>query len=233
MEDALLFIESQQSWIYLALGLIGLVYLNTTLRAYKDLRRAIFGLERDRSRSRLARSGAMLSLVVAGVVATFVIANFAGPALPISLRPTIAPTVSLLATPETNESVVLEGMGTVGPSTLVTLDGSGCQNPSATMLSPEPGGTVSDVVEFLGVANTPSFAFYKIEYNSLGPGSPWLTIAASTVPVCTENCEEEELLGTWDTTLVTPGDYGVRLVVMDTAGNAPFPCEFLLRVMPQ
>ncbi len=39
-------------------------------------------------------------------------------------------------------------------------------------------------------------------------------------------------LGFWDTTLVNPGDYGFRLVVTDTAGNAPLPCVRRVRVLP-
>jgi hypothetical protein len=39
-------------------------------------------------------------------------------------------------------------------------------------------------------------------------------------------------LGTWDTRLVVPGEYALRLVVTDTVGNAPQPCVILVRVLP-
>jgi hypothetical protein len=32
--------------------------------------------------------------------------------------------------------------------------------------------------------------------------------------------------------LVTPGQYAMQLVVTDTLGNAPLPCQILLQVTP-
>jgi hypothetical protein len=59
MEEVLLLIEANQRWIFLLLGLLGLVYFGSVLRAYDRYRSAIYGLERERSISRLRRSGGM------------------------------------------------------------------------------------------------------------------------------------------------------------------------------
>lgn len=231
MEEAILFIEANQSWIYLVLVLLAVIYAWLLLQAYQRLRSAVFGLERERAISRLTRAGAMLALILSGILATFVVTTFASPAIPPALRPTALPTVSLLATSPPEEG---SGGGPGAPATPLTvemIDGSGCQNPEATILSPDTGEAVSGEVELLGTANIPGFAFYKLEYHDLKSGSDWLAISASNQPVC-EGCDPEELLGIWDASLVTPGQYAVQLVVTDTLGNAPLPCQILLQVVP-
>jgi hypothetical protein len=86
-------------------------------------------------------------------------------------------------------------------------------------------------VSVQGTADIPNFAFYKYEYIELAaglpaPGAVWRAISAGTEP------KTDEELGAWDTTLVIPGDYAFRLVVTDTAGNAPLPCVQRVRVLP-
>ena len=108
----------------------------------------------------------------------------------------------------------------------------GCATPNATITSPLSGENVQGEVRFLGTANIPGFAFYKLEYHDLKPESSWQAISASNTPVCEQGCEETEILGTWDTSLVRPGQYAVQLVVTDTLGNAPFPCQIRLQIVP-
>jgi len=232
MEEILLFIEERQNWIYVILALAGLVYLRSIFRSYKEFRGANFGLERERAMSRLIRSGAMLVLVFAGLAATFVIATFAWPALPVSIRQTPIPTVSLLATPEVDVDTAGDEFITATPRDPRAVDSSGCLNPQATITDPQDGDSVSGLVMVLGTANIPNFAFYKIEYKRLAPGEVWHPISAGTLPVCEDGCQVMEELGTWNTTLVTPGEFAFRLVVMDAEGNAPLPCEIQLRVLP-
>jgi hypothetical protein len=234
MEEIILSIEAFQSWIYLVLGLAGLIYTALVLRAYRDVRASIYGLERERATRRITRSGAMLVLIVAGLAATFVISNFASPAIPASARPTALPTVSLLATPQRGPGIVSGPFETATPIVASAIDGAGCTNELATIRSPETNSTVRGEIQFLGTANITNFAFYKLEYHDLRPESTWLAIWASNVPVCETGCQEEDgdLLGSWDTTLVRPGQYVVQLVVTDTQGNAPLPCQVLLQVVP-
>jgi hypothetical protein len=233
MEEIILSIEANQNWIYLLLGSAGMVYLLLLLRAYGDLRAAVFGLERERSVQRIKRSAAMLALVLAGLGATFVLSTFAGPALPASVRPTLLPTVSLLATAIPKAGTADAAFVTATPLQAGGIDGAGCTNETATISSPLSNTTVQGEVEFLGTANIENFAFYKIEYHDLNPDSTWLTISASNQPVCVEGCAGgEETLGTWDTSLVRPGQYAVQLVVTDTQSNAPHPCQILLQIVP-
>ncbi|MEE9507771.1 MAG: hypothetical protein V3V44_00655, partial [Anaerolineales bacterium] len=66
MEEALVFIEENQLWIYIILFLAGLIYLRLVISRSGDYQRTFFGLERERARSKLARAITMLGLVIIG-----------------------------------------------------------------------------------------------------------------------------------------------------------------------
>jgi hypothetical protein len=230
MEETLVLIEENQSWIYLGLSLFGLIYLRLAVIRYRDYKSTFFGLERDRARGRLIQSILMLIIVAVGLLVTFLAATFGGPALPIAARPTVLPTVSLLKTPE----VTLAGSQAEVSSTPVEnaiLEGMGCANPDATITSPKDGDSIDNVVDVFGTANIPGFAFYKVEIKSSATQAIWQAIGAGNEPIC-ENCDLEGPLARWDTSLVSPGEYSLRLTVMDTVGNAPLPCELKVQVLP-
>jgi hypothetical protein len=225
MEEALVFIERQQVWIFLLLGLFALIYLRQTLLAIQEVRASVFGLERERSMGKLHRAAAMLTLAGAGLLATLVITTFISPSVPLSARPTAIPTVSLLSSPS---PAAVQAPGGLPPTTMPEpgLDGSGCLNPQATLTSPVDGQSLTGMVEVRGTADIVNFAFYKYEYRSSSAGSVWRSISAGTKPVV------DGLLGNWDTSLVLPDEYLFRLVVTDTAGNAPLPCVIKVYVAP-
>lgn len=224
MEDVLLFVEEQQAWIYLLFGIFVVIYLKATLDAAAELRASLFGLERERSTAKLRRSAALLTVSLAVLLTTFVLATYAGPAVPAADRPTPLPTVSLLATPQVTLAVQNGTPATAIPLSSDDLDSAGCANLSATMTSPVEGAVLQDAVDIQGTANIPNFSFYKYEYRSTQPDSTWRTISAGTIPVV------EDKLGTWDTSLLIPGDYALRLIVTDTSGNAPLPCVIRVTV---
>jgi hypothetical protein len=226
MEQALLFIEENQAWIYSLLLLVGLIYLRSTMRGLSELRAALFGLERESAQAKLTRGAAMLGLALAGLVTVFVVSTFLAPTLPAAVPPTPLPTVSFLETQEPGAAFAGGGPFQATPQALETTDSSGCQSTVATISSPESGSRVSGVVTVEGTANIPSFAFYKLEYRLLRPGEEWRAIYADTSP------KADQVLGTWDTSLREPGEYQFRLVVTDTAGNGPMPCVIQLTVVP-
>ncbi len=229
MEEVLLLVQSHQGWIYLVLAVAGAAYARTAWRRYRVRQNAMFGLERERADQGMGSAIGMLVLVGAAVLATFVIATFLAPAVPASARPTAVPTVSLLASAQPAP----QGTGFAAATALpqATLDRVGCENPLATLTSPEDGASLSGLVSVTGTANTLNFAFFKYEYIPVSagipvPGAVWRAISAGTIPVVDGD------LGAWDTSLVTPGDYAFRLVVTDTAGNAPMPCVLTVRILP-
>lgn len=230
MGEILVLIEQHQSWIYVLLSLSGLIYLRLVIKRYREMQCTFFSLERERARSRLLQSLVMLGMILGGLILVFILTTFISPVIPLAARPTVLPTVSLLGTPiETSVEEI------VGPTT-TTISGSeipsGCANPNATITSPEEGESISGLVEVSGAANIPGFAFYKIEVRSLSPDAVWRAIGAGTEPVCDQGCNISEILARWDASLVTPGEYIFRLMVLDAAGNAPLPCEVSVRVLP-
>jgi hypothetical protein len=225
MAEALLFLEEYQGWVYLVLGLAVLVYLRLTWRWYRSRRETIFSLEREQATDRLTRSATLLGLALALLAATFFATTVLGPSMPVSERPTALPTVSLLVTATFVQSEA-EALMTSTPLPTTEVDSAGCANTLATILTPATGESLTGAVEITGTADIPNFAFYKYEYISLTPGAVWRAIGAGT------RTTRDSLLGTWDTTLVLPGEYALRLVVTDTAGNAPQPCVILVRVLP-
>jgi hypothetical protein len=231
MEAFVLFLEEQQGWFYSLLVLAGILYLRLAFKSYRDLNAALFRLERERAKARLFRSLAMLILIFAAAAAVFILTTFASPAIAMQDRATPLPTVSLLTSPEAGGTQVA-GVGATEAELPSDLDASGCANQNATITSPEDGDSLSGVVTIMGTANIPNFAFYKIEFRSVTPDSTWMAVMAGTETVCDSGCQVEDELGSWDTSLVTPGDYALRLVVTDTAGNAPLPCTIRLKVLP-
>lgn len=232
MEEFLLFVEEQQAWFYGLLVLAGILYLRSVFQSFRELRAALFRLERERARARMMRSIAMLLLILSTAVSVFIVTTFASPALSMQEHGTPLPTVSLIATAG-GEEMALEGVGATGtPPQPSGLDTQGCENPNATIAEPQDEDSISGVVTLRGAANVQNFAFYKIEYRGVTPEATWMAILAGTETVCEEGCQVSEELGTWDTSLVTPGDYLVRLVVTDTAGNAPLPCTIRLKILP-
>ena len=92
-------------------------------------------------------------------------------------------------------------------------------------LSPENGETIKDIVEIIGSADIPNFGFYKFEMAAISDIS-WLTIQAG------ETITQTGRLGYWDTTRLSPGEYGLRLVVTDNQGQSTEPCMIQVRVDP-
>lgn len=227
MTEVLLVIDQNSVWIYAGLLLALLVYLRSVLRRYRDYRVAMYGLERDKAMEGIRRGLAMMGLIGAAAVSVFLIETLLVPAVPAGNRPTPMPTVSLLATPGATGEPTELAFSAATPLPLGTLIGAGCENPEATITAPVPGETVRGVIELEGTADIQNFAFYKYEIRSLaggGESSSWQAVSAGTTPV------RSEVLGTWDTTLVTPGPYAVRLIVTDAAGNAPQPCQIQVQV---
>ncbi len=226
MEEALLVIQAFQGWIYAILGLALVIYARLVVKWYGEYRRSIFGLERDHAASRLTRSIAMLALVALVGVGTFLVATFLGPSVPLAARPTPIPTISLLLTVPSVGALTREPDSDIAPASADLPSESGCLNPRATITSPLPGEELRGRIDVQGSADIASFAFYKIEVRADAPGTTWQAITAGTEPV------NQDVLGAWDTRLAQVGRYFLRLVVTDTAGNAPLPCGFEVMVLP-
>ena len=229
MEEALSFFRTYEMWMYVILLLAGIIYIRRFILAWEELRRAAFGLERESAQSHLNQSAGMLVLLFIMAVAIFVIVSFVAPAFPASI-PLQTPTMDLLASPSATleEGTFPEPLETPTvdlPSLTATIEvvGEGCI-PGQIMLSdPVDGAQISGVIVILGTANVENFGFYKYEVARLGE-TVWQTIQAGRDLV--ENGE----LGQWDTRTMAPGDYMLRLVIVDNQGESLDPCVIRVNV---
>jgi hypothetical protein len=229
MEEILGFFRTYEMWMYVILMLAGLIYIRRFVLAWEELRRAAFGLERESAQSHLNQSAGMLVLLFIMAAAIFVIVSFVAPAFPASV-PLLTPTMDLLVSPSStleDETLPAEaGTPTAdAPSLTATIEviGEGCI-PGEIMLSePTDGAQVSGVIVLLGTASVENFGFYK--YEVARPGDTlWQTIQAG------RDIVQDGELGQWDTRTMAPGDYMLRLVIVDNQGESLEPCVIRVNV---
>ena len=89
----------------------------------------------------------------------------------------------------------------------------------------KPGDEIKGTIELTGTVDIPNFGFYKYEVAPNGSDT-WATIAAGREVV------KDASLGRWDTTALTPGDYQLRLVLVDNQGTVLPPCVVPVQVVP-
>lgn len=253
MEEALSFFRAFEVWIYLLLGLGGLLYIRKFIIAWQELRGASFGLERESAQARLNRSASMLVILLTMAVAEFVAVSFIAPGMP-GANPLLTPTLDLMATATTTlpastpvsgdvvatpipaggatvpaetipgtESAVTLPTPTSGPAFITGQEG--CVEGQVEITSPQPGEEVSGIVEVTGTANIPNFGFYMFQMKR-PEESVWLTLQAGNSVV------DNAALGNWDTRRLSPGEYQLALVVVDNQAQTSAPCSVQVRVSP-
>jgi hypothetical protein len=228
MEEALGFFRAFETWIYLLLGLWGLITIRKFLLAWQELRGATFGLERESAQTRLNQSASILVLILTMIVTEFIVVSFIAPALPGPIAlPT--PTLDLLATPAGTlapgtppSETTLTAQTTLQPD-LMSAISSGCIAGQVQITIPSNGEEVKGVIPVVGTANIPNFGFYKFEIKRPDE-TTWLTIQAGNIPI------SEGKLGDWDTSRLAPGDYQLALVVVDNQAESSPPCVVQVRV---
>jgi hypothetical protein len=76
---------------------------------------------------------------------------------------------------------------------------------------------VTGVIQIRGAASVENFNYYKFEFR-VPPAGEWSFITSYSHSVA------DGVLGEWNTDTVPPGEYDLRLVVVDGTGNFPEPC---------
>jgi hypothetical protein len=215
------FLRAAEVWIYILLALAALIPMRWMIQGISDYRSSLFGLERDIARRRINQSIGFLILIVLLSVGVFGFVTFIGTS-PITALMLPTPTLNLSPTSTPVLSIALGGTS----NSILTSDAaSSCVPGQVEWTSPQAGQEVSGKVELKGNASVPNFGFYKYEYSQ--NGTDWLTIQAGTSVVT------NGVLGNWDTTLLVPGDYQIRLIVSDNQGSPSLPCTITIRVVPE
>ena len=229
MEVILPYLKNYEVWIYCLLGLIALVYLQKLIVAWKDWQGTVFGLEQEVAQRRFSTALTILLLLVAFVLLEFLIVSFVAPSYPQNLALPTA-TLDLLATPTitivarvdaTTAAVTQEVTSSL---TVQPPQQEGCIPGQIEWLAPKPGQEIRQTIELKGTVNVPNLGFYKYQY-SKPEEDVWTDIAAGNQP------KLDGQIGFWNTSQLVPGDYLLRLVVLDNQ-NQPFPaCVIPVRVM--
>ena len=228
------FLADYAPFVYGAIALIALYLIRRALMARRERTSAIFPLEREVAVARTYRTFGIAILLLALLLATWAAANLLLPRMqhmegvitptpdllvlidtptPTSAPPTATPTITPTPKPRpTRKPPVVQATPTP------VVQPPQCPNPDAAIASPGNGQTAEGDLPVTGTASIDGFQFYKLEW--LGPADPeqWNWFAGSEHPVV------GSVLGVLNTSGFAPGNYTIRLVVVDNTGNYPSPC---------
>jgi len=223
MAEIYQFLSKYEVLIYIVLAIGGLLAFRRLFVTWNEWRESVYALEREFALHRMSQAVAFVILIFILFFGELTTVSFVIPGLPASFFLS-TPTIDVLATPTGTISPALATRIALTPLTVPTPGNtSGCNAGKLMITSPKSGSEVSGIVDLVGTVNIPDFGFYKYEVAPLNTNN-WATIAASTTPVPNSS------LGQWDTSVLTPGDYQLRLVVTDTQGRSLPPCVIPLRV---
>jgi hypothetical protein len=219
-------LASYEPLIYIALAIGGLFAFRRMWRSWREWRDSVYGLEREFALRRLVQATGAAFLILVLVFVEFFVATFIAPSLP-ATDILATPTLDLLLTPAETLSPEQATQAALSPVTQSVPSGmSGCIPDQIMITAPEPGATVTGTVEITGTASVPNFGFFKYEVAPMGSQN-WATISAGREP------KINEVLGTWNTSSLTNGDYFLRLVITDNVGISLEPCVIAVGVANQ
>lgn len=193
-----------------------LVYVRKTYLSWHEWSGAVFGLEKENAQRKFNQGVTVLVFCVLLVSGLFIVNTFITPAVP-GVAQMATPTINLtqsITTPTIAPSVETTAQGLI--PTITSYLSRGCIPGQIDWTDPQNGGTINGKVELKGTVAIEDLGFYKYEYAAVGSDT-WTTIAAGSSSVA-----NAPLGGAWDTGALVPGDYQLRLVVMDNQ-NQPLP----------
>lgn len=220
MIEFLRYIRDVEYLVYFILGVLAVWQLRNFFVAWEELRAAAFGLEKESAQTRLNKSAALLVVLLFLTAAEFGLVTFIIPAVP-GVDPLPTATIDLLAT-----STVTVAPETISEPTSTPLFGGsgtpelpeGCIPGEIMITYPEANSVVSGKFDIEGSASIDDFGFYKFEFSPTNSEN-WLTIQAGDKPLV------DDVLGFWETSQLEPGNYTLRLVVLDNQGIQRDPCS--------
>jgi len=205
---------------------IATVYLRKLVIALHDWRNTQFGLERQVEQKRISEAVSVLVLVVCMGVVVFGINTFVPSVIPLT-QELSTPTLNPLAAATTTLPAINITVAGTQPLTTTTppiQTANGCVPGKVELTYPQDGAAIGGSIDIKGTVKVNNFGFLKYEYAPSG-STTWATIAAShaiTPP--------DSVLGSWDTSLLVPGVYQLRLVVEDNGVELP-PCIVTVTVL--
>jgi hypothetical protein len=260
MERAFIFILRNDVWIYI-LSVLGIIwYTNQLFQSRKILRRAMFGLEREKGRK--MQTTAVFFLLFFGGTIAFVlyVNNTIAPTIPDSAWKPPTPTPNIFATPLSSPTPL--GTAEIRPPDptpelvpTITLASdainppttSDNEDPQLTDLTPIPntptpsgptptpfvdctvdlnisepsnGSVVAEVINFRGTANTPNFAYYRLEANGPETDGVWASLLGRDM----DQPIRDNFMGNVNLSQWGDGPYLIRLTTVDQSGFVTGQC---------
>jgi len=209
------FFVKYETWIYVLAAIATIILFRNLVLGWRELQSTLFGLERETAKRKFNSN--LSGLILTGLIVTteFIVVSVVTIKYP-SMVVLATPTLEFQPT-STPEMVSIPGIsGTNEESAQVTGSIEGCIKGKIEWIVPLSGETIKGKVELKGTVNVADLGFYKYEFKSANDAG-WTTIAGGSLPVI-----EGVLGGLWQTENLTPGDYLLRLVVLDNR-NDPFP----------
>ncbi len=228
-------LKSYAIWLYILFAIIALFSLRSILKARAEIRQSIFTLEKEVARNRIYRSLAVVVVMVLLSGALFAVSHYVEPTSPPVgdrtptatrfLRDTPAPGPDEITPTPTSEPTRVRPtrrpIPTVVPftPTATAAPAPQCPTPGVNLTAPGENASLSGTVQIIGTANIPNFWYYKIEIGVGHNPTNWSVIGElHYAPV------SGGLLATVNAAAFAPGQYTLRLVVVDKTGNFPEPC---------
>ncbi len=249
------FIREYAAWVYGVCALVALWHLRIALLARRERRYAVFTLEREAALNRVYSSWGVALLLIALMAAVYflstVVADAVRPlveadratATPTLLAaalgsPTATPTLPETEfTPEADATPTRRPPPTVRPTrtpipppaesptaAAPAVQRPQCPTGNAVITAPGVGAQVSGLVPIIGTAVHENFQFYKLEYGAGTNPGVWSYFDGRDQPV------QGGQLGVLNAGALPPGVYSVRVVVVDTSGNFPPPCQTTIEI---
>jgi len=223
-----------EHYIYALVVLVAVFALRSVFMARRERRSAVFPLEREIALMRLYRTAGLTVLLALVMAGTWSVGHLLLPKLAYgTILTTPTPDILLLidtptptlppptATPTTTPTPRPRPTRRPPPPQTTPTPAvlpPACPNPGAALASPGQGQAITGETQVIGTASIPNFQFYKLEWRNAAGPEQWNWFAGSETPVV------GGVLGSFNPAGLPPGNYIIRLVVVDNTGNYPNPC---------
>lgn len=211
MSEVIRFFQQYESAIYflLAVGLV--VYAWKFYKAWQELRGSVFGLEQVGAQRRLNRSTVAIFFTILVGVGVFSLVTFGqslldNPALSGDLIPFSGQDPS--AAVDGEQAGDIDPLATATPLPTVAIDPAACDPESVNITAPSANEEIRGEYDVTGLVDVENFSYYVFEI-----ANPDKEIWETQFVNRTAPPPEETVLFTWDTSLISPGNYVLQLRV--------------------
>lgn len=210
--------------IFIALIIPFIIAYRKFRKSVLEKREALFGLEKEISNRNRTAAISILWLIGLLAFGEFLVVFLIIPSHP-DLNLFFNPTQNIVSLPaSTIPPEILATLLARTPDQTSTLTSPSCIPGIIMITTPKAGDQIRGKISLTGTANIPNFGFYKYEFANTGT-EDWVTIQAGREIVI------DGKLGDWDTSEIAPGDYLLRLVVLDNQGQVFPACEIPVRIV--